>query len=382
MKRVAIVTGTRAEYGILKPVIEKIGESKQFAPVIAATGMHLSPEFGKTIGQIEQDGFAMAAQVDMLFSSNSTAAMGKSLGIGLYGLTQEFERLKPTFVVVLGDRIEAMAGAMAGLFSGAVVAHIHGGDVTQGGIDEYLRHAITKLAHVHFPATDKSRERIIHMGENPDYVYPVGTPGLDDLLSYPEYSDQQLSEALGVSIPSRFALVVQHPISTHPETAVEEIEATLSALKYSGIHTFLIYPNADAGSRDMIDAIRQYENEPWIDLFVSLPRALYCNLLRRAAVLVGNSSSGMIDAPAFGLPVINVGERQEGRERGENVIDVAAARSEIEKAINRALTDQNFLARCQHTINPYGDGKASERIVRILESVNPAKAKRSKRLPW
>ncbi|MBI1387096.1 MAG: UDP-N-acetylglucosamine 2-epimerase (hydrolyzing) [bacterium] len=382
MRRIAVVTGTRAEYGILKPVLYEIASSENMKPYILPTGMHLSPEYGLTIKHIEEDGFPITARVDMLFSSDSRAAMAKGLGVGLIGLTQEIERIRPHAVLVLGDRVEAFAGAIAGLFCGAAVGHLHGGDVTRGGLDEYMRHAITKLSHLHFAATEKSKSRILKLGECEDFVYQVGTPGLDALLKYPQYSDQELSEKLGVSIPGRFVLVVQHPISTHPETAVEEINETISALKFSGVHTFLIYPNSDAGSRDMIASIRAVEHEPWLDTFVSMPRELYCNLLRRCACLVGNSSSGMIDAPAYGVPVINVGERQEGRERGDNVIDVAPVRSEIEKALNRALTDENFILRAKNAVNPYGDGKASERISQILETVDFKRARSCKRLPW
>lgn len=382
MKRIAIITGTRAEYGIFKPLLYKMANSDELKPYVLATGMHLSPEYGLTIKQIEDDGFPMGARVDMLFSSDSRAAMAKGLGVGITGLTQELERIRPHVVLVLGDRVEAFAGAISGLFYGAVVGHLHGGEVTRGGLDEYMRHAITKLSHIHFPATEKSKERILNLGENADFVYRVGTPGLDALMEYPEYTDQELSEKLSVSIPGRFALVVQHPISTHPETAGEEINETISALKYSGVHTFIIYPNSDAGSREIIRSIQAVDNEPWIESFPSMPRELFCNLLRRCSCLVGNSSSGMIDAPSFGVPVINIGERQEGRERGDNVIDCPPVRSDIEKAMNRALTDNNFIVRAKNAVNPYGDGKASQRITQVLETIDLKQARNSKRLPW
>ncbi len=382
MRRIAVITGTRAEYGILKPLLYQMAENDILKPYVIPTGMHLSPEYGLTIQHIEEDGFPMGARVDMLFSSDSRAAMAKGLGVGIMGITQEIERIRPHVVIILGDRVEAFAGATSGLFAGSIVGHLHGGEVTKGGLDEYMRHAITKLSHLHFAATEKSKERIVRLGENPDFVYQVGTPGLDALLKYPEFDDQALSEKLGVSIPGRFALVVQHPISTRPETAAEELNETLSALKYSGVHTFLIYPNADAGSREMIKAIHQVEKEPWIDTFLSMPRELFCNLLRRCACLVGNSSSGMIDAPSYGAPVINIGERQEGRERGDNVIDCKPSRNEIESALNRALTDNNFIVRAKNAVNPYGDGKAAERIAQILETVDFKQARNSKALPW
>ena len=382
MKRVAVITGTRSEYGILQPVMERIQSSTRLELSLVVTGMHLSPEYGLTVRDIESGGLKIDARVDMLFSSDTKAAMAKGLGIGIYGIAHELERLQPHIVLVLGDRVEAFAGAISGLFCGAAVAHLHGGEVTEGGLDEYMRHAVTKLSHLHFAATERSQERILKLGEHPDFVYWVGTPGLDALLHYPEMSDEELSQHLGVSIPARFALIVQHPISTHPETASEEITETLTALKYSGIPAFLIYPNADAGSREMISVIRQFEAEGWLTTFISVPRGIYCNLLRRTAVLIGNSSSGMIDTPTYGIPVINIGERQLGRERGENVIDVPPVQDEIEKAINRTLTDAKFLEQIKHTRNPYGDGHASEKICAILETVDLAAARKAKKLPW
>lgn len=382
MRHVAVITGTRAEYGLLKPVIDRITASPHLQLSLLVTGMHLSPEYGHTLKQIEADGVPITAKVDMLLSSDTSAAMAKGMGIGIYGLTQEIERLRPDVVLVLGDRVEAFAGAVAGLFCGALVAHLHGGEITQGGLDEYMRHAITKLSHIHFAATEKSRERIVKMGENPDFVYAVGAPGLDALLQYPQLSDEEISRALGYPLPSRYALMAQHPISTHPQSAVAEITATLEALKSVQIETIVSYPNSDAGSREMIQVIRRYEMEGWLKSFVSVPRGVFCNLLRRASVLVGNSSSGMLDSASFGLPTINIGERQEGRERGENVIDAPPNTTEIERTLRTALEDPAFIVKAKQAKNPYGDGRASERIVQIIESLNLQAPRQAKRLPW
>ncbi len=382
MIHIAVVTGTRAEYGILKPVIDEIDFSPHFKLSLIVTGMHLAPEFGLTVRQIENDGLSIAGKVDMLLSSDTAPAMGKGLGIGIYGLSHEFERLKPDIVLVLGDRVEAFAGATAGLFCGAAIAHIHGGELTRGGLDEYMRHAITKLSHLHFAATEKSQERIINMGEHPDYVYCTGTPGLDDLMRFPKWSDEELAEKTGMDIPERYVLAVQHPVSTHPETAPFDVQETLTALKNIGLPVFMSYPNADAGSRELIATIRKYEEESWLTTFVSLSRVAYSNLLRCAAVLVGNTSSGVIDSPAYGVPVVNIGERQEGRERGDNVIDVSYDAGKIEQAIQRALTDEIFIEQAKSTKNPYGEGQASQRIRAVLETVDLQLARRMKRLPW
>lgn len=378
MRKIAVITGTRAEYGILKPVLKKIEHSPKLELCLIVTGMHLCPDYGYTVEEVITDGFTIAAKVEMILSSDTSAAMGKSVGIGMTGLCHEIERLHPDIVLVLGDRIEAFAGATAGLFCEAAIAHIHGGEITQGGLDEYMRHAITKLSHIHFPATPKSRDRIIQLGENPDFVYTVGTPGLDAILSFPDLSNADLSQRLGIPLPDRFILLCQHPISTQSESAVKEFRETLTALQETHLPTILIYPNADAGSRKMLDEIRMRDKEDWLTTFTSLPREVYCNLLKRALMLVGNSSSGMIDAPAYGVPVINIGERQAGRERGDNVLDVLPERKAISQAIHRALTDVDFIEKAQNTENPYGDGKASERICKTLENVDLQKAKREK----
>ncbi len=382
MRKIVIVTGTRAEYGILKLLIQKIKAEQQLDYGLIVAGAHLSPEYGLTVQEIEADGFPIEARIDMLLSGDTTAAMGKGLGIGIYGITQAIERLSPDVVLVLGDRVEVFAGAIAGLFCGSVVGHIHGGEVTQGGLDEYMRHAVTKLSHLHFAATEKSRERIIRMGESPDFVFRVGTPGLDALLQYPSLSDSELSQRMGIQIPDHFVLAVQHPVSTHPETAADEMKQTLSALKEISLPVILFYPNSDAGGREMAGVIRDYEPEEWLHTFVNVPRLVYCNLLRRGDVLVGNTSSGIIDAPAYGTPVVNVGERQEGRERGDNVIDVPPQHEAIKQGIHTALYDKAFIEKARKTSNPYGDGRSSERIVNLLKNIDLENSRRAKRLPW
>lgn len=382
MRRIMAITGARSEYGILKPVFAQLHESVFLDLKVIVSGMHLSPDHGMTVNEVVADGWPIAAKVEMLLRSDSMAAMGKGVGLGVYGMTHEIERYHPDVVLVLGDRVEAFAGTIAGVFSGAVVAHIHGGDISQGGMDEYMRHAITKLSHVHFAATERSRERIAQMGENKDYVHCTGTPGLDALLAYPEYSNEELSSQLGFEPEERFILVVQHPVSTHGESAAEEIKITLEAVKQTGLPCVLIYPNADAGSREMIKFIQSHECEPWLKTLVNVSRDVYCNLLRRAAVLVGNSSSGMIDAPAYGVPVVNIGERQAGRERGDNVIDAPAEYGAVEEAIQRALNDQSFIEMAQKTSNPYGDGRASMRIREVLETVDLEGAKSGKHRVW
>jgi len=382
MIHIVVITGTRAEYGILKPVIDAIDFTPSMKMSLVVTGMHLAPEFGMTVREIENDGIPISARVDMLFNADTTSAMGKSLGIGIVGLIQELERLKPDLAIVLGDRIEAFAGAIAGLFCGAVIAHIHGGEITRGGVDEYMRHAITKLSHVHFAATESARQRIIRLGEHPDFVFHTGSPALDVIRRMKILSRDELAQKLEFPLPERYALVVQHPISTHPETAALEIEETLEALRSCQISAILAYPNADAGGRAMRDVIRRYETFPWLHTYINLPRPVYMSLLAHASVMVGNSSSGLIDSSSFGIPTINIGERQEGRERGKNVIDAKPDRDCIREAIHRALTDELFIHDAKNAVNPYGDGYAADKILIVLQSLDLIRVRQLKRLPW
>lgn len=374
MRRVCVVTGTRAEYGLLKPVMQAIQESGGLGLQVVATGMHLAPEFGLTVEAIKQDGFAVDSAVDMLFSSDTPGAMAKGTGIGVYGMTQALESLRPDVVMVLGDRVEAFAAAIAGAFLGKAVAHIHGGDRARGGLDDYMRHAITKLSHLHLTATEESRRRVIRLGEPAEHVFNVGAPGISDI--HTESADlAELRAQLGFD-PERepFLLVVQHPVSTESGEAERQMTETLEAVFATGLRAVLIYPNSDAGGRAMIEVIERHEGDPRVSTFRSLPRPDYLALLRRTRVLVGNSSSGIIESPSFHTPVVNIGMRQQGRERSTNVLDAEPERSSILSAIERALHDQEFLARVRTCQNPYGDGRAPERIVRILQDavIDPA----------
>ena len=369
MKRIAVVTGTRAEYGILKPVLKAIKAHPGLKLSLVVTGMHLSHEFGYTIQEIEKDGFEIEAKVDMLASNDSLGAMAKSVGVGITGMAQTWEQLKPDIILVLGDRVEPLAAAIAGTYMSIPIAHIHGGDSSRGGLDEYARHAITKLAHIHFPATEKSAERIIKMGEDEWRVHIVGSPALDVILNEALLSAEVLTRKLGIDLSRPLILLVQHSVTTQVDEAAKQVEETLKAIVEIGNPTVLVYPNSDAGGRRMIEVIKQYGKYPFIKTFPSLPRKEYLSLMKLARVMVGNSSSGIIEAPSLGLPVVNIGIRQEGRERGKNVIDVGHNKQEIVKGIEKALTDKEFLVKVKKCESPYGDGKATPRIAEILSKV-------------
>ena len=365
-RKVAVVTGTRAEYGILCPVLRAVEQHPKLQLLLIATGMHLSHEFGYTVQELEKDGFNIEAKVDMLLSNDTSAAMSKSVGIGIIGLAQTWEQVEPDVIVVLGDRVEPLAAAISGSYMNIPVAHIHGGDTGKGGLDESARHAITKFAHIHFPATRKSAERIIAMGEDRWRVHTVGSPALDTILNEPLLPPEVIARSLGLGLSQPVILVLQHPVTTQVEEAPEQMRQTLQAIVEFQYPTVVIYPNSDAGGRRMMDVIKQYEGYPFIKTFKSLPRREYLSLMRVAGVMVGNSSSGIVEAPSLGLPVVNIGIRQEGRERGQNVTDVAHDRAQVLNAIDKALTDKEFLARVKRCKSPYGDGKTGPRIAEIL----------------
>lgn len=374
VNRVCVVTGTRAEYGLLRPVMEAVRIEGLDLRVIA-TGMHLLPEFGETYHEIERDGFRIDARVDMGLPGDTPSAMAKSIGVGICGMTQALEGIASDAVLVLGDRVEAFAGAVAGAGSNLLVAHLHGGERTRGGLDESMRHAITKLAHLHLAATERSRERILRMGENPDWVHTVGAPGLDPVLNGKPLDRGELERRLGFPLQKPLVLAVQHPVSTDCDQAAFQITETLEALKSLGHQTLWIYPNSDAGGRRMIEVLESHRAEPWLRLFANLDHVIYLGLLRHADVLIGNSSSGIIEAPSFRLPAVNIGSRQDGRERSANVLDAGYDRNEILACVRRALSDPEFRRQVQSCVNPYGDGKTGPRVAGILrrEEISPAR---------
>lgn len=369
-RKVAVVTGTRAEYGILYPVLKAIERHPKLQLLLIATGMHLSHEFGYTVEELEKDGFHIDAKVDMLLSSDTLGGMAKSVGIGIIEMAQVWEQLKPDIILVLGDRTEPLAATVAGAYMNIPVAHIHGGDTCVGGnIDDANRYAISKFAHIHFPATRKSAERIIKMGEDEWRVYQMGSPALDVILNEALPTGKTLAKQLKIDLSPPLILLIQHPVTTQVDKAPRQMKETLEAIVEMGYLAVVIYPNADAGGRRMIEVIKKFEKYPFMKTFNSLPHREYLGLMKATSVMVGNSSSGIIEAPSLGLPAVNIGIRQERRERGKNVIDVGHNKQEITKAIEKALTDKEFLGEVKRCESPYGDGKASQRIAEILSKV-------------
>ena len=363
-----MVTGTRAEYGILKPVLKAIKTHPRLDLALIVTGMHLSKEFGYTIKEIRKDGFNIDAKVKTLHAEDTGAAMAKSVGKCIRKMTEVLERIKPDFLALLGDRSEMLAGAVAAFYMGILIAHIHGGEVS-GSVDDSVRHAITRLAHIHFPATEGSANRIIKMGEDPSRIFIVGAPALDTVLNKRLPTPAELSKKYSLDLSRPILLVLQHPVVTEADEATDQIKETLNAIVELEHQTILIYPNADAGGRMMIKIIKKYEKYPFIKSYKNIPYIDYLGLMKMVSVMVGNSSSGIIETPSFHLPVVNIGTRQKGRERSTNVIDVGYKEGKIVKAIKKALYDEKFKAKVKKCRSPYGDGNAGIRIAKILSKV-------------
>jgi len=383
-RKICVVTGTRAEYGLLYPAMRAIERHPRLKLSIIATGMHLMPEFGCTVKEIEADGFKIDARVQMHSHEDTSVAMAKSLGKCIVGMPRALEQIKPEILVVIADRGEALAAAIAGFHMNISVAHIHGGDVTAGGcVDEPIRHAITRFAHIHFPATKKSVERIIKMGEEPWRVHVVGPLGIYAMAEKDFIPKTELCKKLKLNLDKPILLVVQHPVTTQVERSSEQMEETMEALVELGEQAVIIYPNVDAGGRRIIKVIERYRKFPQFRIFKNLPYLTFVSLMRISSVIIGNSSSAIVEAPLFGLPAVNVGIRQEGRERGANVIDVGHDKNEIVKAVKKALFNVGFRRGIKEAPNPFKiERQGGEKIADILAKIKIDERLLQKRLTY
>ncbi|MGM0405316.1 MAG: UDP-N-acetylglucosamine 2-epimerase [Thermoplasmatota archaeon] len=366
-RKIIYITGTRADYGLMRSVLKKIDDHPNLELEVVVTGMHLLEEFGRTIDEIEQDDFKVHV-ISSTFEHDDKKSMAVFVGDFIKKLSVKIEKIDPDFILLLGDRGEMLGGAVVGCYMSIPNVHLHGGEVTST-VDEMTRHAITKLSNIHLPATEKSAERIRRMGEDPEHIHIVGAPGLDSVLNEDLISEDELEKKYEIDLSEPLLMVVQHPVTMEVEEAGEQIKKTLEVIKGLKQQTILVYPNADAGGRKMIDEIKKFEDLSFISTYKSIPRKDYLSLLRNSDVLVGNSSSGIIEAPSFSLPVVNIGTRQRGRERATNVIDVGYDKKEIRKAIERCLNDENFKKEIKDINNPYGDGETAERVTDILSVV-------------
>jgi GDP/UDP-N,N'-diacetylbacillosamine 2-epimerase (hydrolysing) len=371
-KIITVTTGTRSEYGLLRPILKEIIKSKELELRLIVTGMHLSHKHGLSIKEIQQDGFIITNKFFMSPSNDSTFDMATSLGKGIVNFSKIFKKIKPDINLILGDRDEALASALSASHMNIPNLHIHGGDKTKAGIDEYNRHAITKLSNIHCTATKKSKERVIKMGENPKYVFCTGSPSIDEIVNQPISSKINLEKKYNLKFNGNDVLLLFHSVTTESEKSGKQIKNILDALISLNSSIIAIAPNSDAGNTAIFNILKQYEKKyEFIKLFKNLPRTDYLSFLKYSGILVGNSSSGIIEASYFKIPVVNVGIRQNDRERGPNVIDVNDDVKLIYSALKKAI-----LMRQSFKLKPtkiYGNGNSSKKIIKILETIRLSK---------
>jgi len=367
-----MVTGTRAEYGLLYWLMRELAKTSEVELQIIACAMHLSPEYGETYKLIEADGFSIDAKVETLLSGDTPTAIAKSIGLGCIGFSDAFERLAPDIIVILGDRYEILAAAQAALVARIPVAHIHGGERTEGLIDEAIRHAVTKMAQLHFTATEEYRKRVIQLGEGPERVFAFGAPGLDNIRRLALLERSALSESIDFDVTSPYFLLTYHPVTLiedKPSQAIAELIAALDG--FPGHKMVITAPNADTQAHDALATLRAYaqDNPRRVTFAVSLGQMRYLSVMKHADAVLGNSSSGLIEAPALGTPTVNMGARQRGRQRAASVIDCEETATDIKAAIDQALSPE-FVARAEEAEHPFGDGTASLRIAAVLRDVD------------
>ena len=370
MKKVCVITGTRAEYGLLRSVIKQIEQSKLIDLQLVVTGTHLSPEFGMTLWEIEQDGFSPDKKIEILLGSDTPSAITKSVGVGLLGFADAFQELKPDIVLILGDRFEIFAAATAAMIARIPIGHIHGGEATQGLIDEAIRHSITKMSLFHFVAAAKYKKRVEQLGECPNRVYLVGGLGADAIKNVELKSKTQLERELSLSFGPKNLLITFHPVTLETKTCAFQMQQLLDALEsLKDTHIILTMPNADTDGRGIIAKIKLFcENKPHAYMFDSLGQVNYYSCLAQVDGLVGNSSSGILEAPSFKIGTINIGDRQKGRVFAQSVIQCDPIKTDITSSIEK-LYSSNFRKIVRNVKNPYGEGGASKKILRKLENM-------------
>ena len=370
-RNICVVTSSRADYGLLRWVMQGIKDDPELNLQIIATGMHLSPTFGLTCKVIEEDGFEVNAKIEILGSSDTPTAIAESMALALDGTAKAFSELKPDLVVVLGDRFEIFAATAAALVTKIPVAHLHGGETTAGAFDEAFRHSITKMSHLHFVATDEYRSRVLQLGENPKNVYLVGGVGIDSIKNLPLLSKEDFENQLGIKLDTKSLLITFHPVTLDSELPEQQMKELLAALSH--LHdTTLIFtmPNADTGGRALIDMIEKFVGQNKnAKVFTSLGQLKYLSCISHVDGVVGNSSSGLTEVPTFRKGTINVGDRQLGRLQASSVINCEPKEKDIRRAIE-ALYSLDFKSNLADTRNPYGEGGASARIVKVLKEAS------------
>ena len=371
-RKVAVFTGTRAEYGLLYWLLKDVQNDNELELQLLVSGMHLSPEFGNTWQQIEKDGFSIDEKIEILLSSDTPVGTAKSMGLGVLGFADALARLKPDILVLLGDRFEALAAAQTAMILRIPILHLHGGEITEGAYDDAIRHAITKLSYLHGTSTEAYRNRVIQLGEDPSRVENVGAIGLDHLKRGHFMSVEELGASLNFPLKKPFLLVTYHPVTLGDEPAEASFNALLAALdQYPDNQIILTYPNADDGGRKIIPLLEDYaaRQSDRVLAIPSLGQVRYLSTVKHATAVVGNSSSGIIEVPAFDVPTVNIGKRQKGRLAARSVLNCDATQESITQALNTAIA-RSYKDRDEKIANPYGQGDASSKIIEMIKSLH------------
>ena len=369
MRKICVITGTRAEYGLLRWVMQGIKDDPELTLQIIATGMHLSPEFGLTYRDIEQDGFKIDSKVEMLTSSDTSVGIAKSMGLGLIGFADALQDIKPDLIVVLGDRFEIFSAVSAALVARIPVAHLHGGELTEGAFDDALRHSITKMSHLHFVAAEEYRQRVVQLGEQPDRVFLVGGLGIDNIKRLKLFDREALEASLDFKLGSKNLLITFHPVTLEAATASEQMAQLLLALaELEDTQLIFTMPNADTGGRVLIRMVEEFVAQHTnARAYTSLGQLRYLSCISHVDGVVGNSSSGLAEVPSFRKGTINIGDRQRGRLQATSVINCEPTRQSIESALKK-LYSTVFQMSLSKVTNPYGEGGASEKVVEIIKN--------------
>lgn len=367
-RKICVVTGTRAEYGLFYPIMKKIQNSNVLELQLIATTMHLSEEFGSTYKQIEKDGFIIDEKIENLLASDSKSSVAKSTGLAMILLSDTFARLQPDVVLLLGDRFETLAAATTAMLMNISIAHIHGGEITEGAVDEQIRHSITKMSYLHFTSTEKYRQRIIQMGEDASRVHTSGAPGIDNIMNLELLAKTELEDSLDWKFGENSALFTYHPVTLDIRNINDEISHILSVIEETGLNVLFTYANADDSGRLINQKIEDFclNNPTKYKVVKSLGQMRYLSAMKYVDLLIGNTSSGIIEAASFQKPVVNIGDRQKGRLQSGNVINCNT--ETLSSAIEKGLSTE-FQNRCKTTQNIYGDGNASNIIIDVLSSI-------------
>lgn len=371
MRKIGVITGSRAEYGLLSGLMQAIEKEDDLQVQIIVTNMHLSTEFGLTYKEIEKEGFHIDKKVEMLLSSDTSNATTKSVGLAMIGFADAYEDLQPDLIIVLGDRYEILAAVSAALFYRIPVAHIQGGEITEGAYDDSIRHAITKMSHLHFTATEEYRKRVIQLGEQPDRVFNVGALGVENIKNVRLWSRAELEQSIQFVLGDKSLLVTYHPVTLENSTAAEQCTNLLEVLElYSDYRIIFTLPNSDTDGRIIMDLIHRFaEKHPDRCIaFTSLGKVRYLSALQYVSAVVGNSSSGIIEVPSFGIPTLNIGDRQKGRIAAESVIQCGTSKEEIAKGLETILSE-TVKEKARKQTNPYEKKDTSKAILRVLKNI-------------